>query len=273
MSEVFFDACHVQRTRRRAEKVGQLIIGDTWMRERMLPEEVARAHEEFVGSEDGLWGNDQFERGGWVSDPIAASAVLTALPVIDRQPGWMFVTHVFRDRMGGYGITAGRRIGARVPSREELQVAVDAGRGSELGNVRAAETVLRWDPLDLAGYLWASIAVRELKQLGGDWHGLWWSTECLVGGVGTPVLTGGDESYMSEAPPDLATFSFQAEPPSRWDPSVRRSTDGAVTVEFFTFGARDGERLWRHCDVYSAGSTVPERFRTEIARGGFGYVF
>ena len=78
---------------------------------------------------------------------------------------------------------------------------------------------------------------------------------------------------MSETPPDLATFSFQAEPPSRWDPNVRRSADGKISVEFFTYGARHGERLWRHSDVYSPGSTIPERSRTEIARGGFGYVF
>ena len=273
MSEVYFDAAEVERTRRRAEQVGQLTIGDTWMRERMTPEEVARSHEEFGGSEPSLWGNDQFERGGWLPDATAASAVLAALPIVDRQPGWTFGTYVFRDRLGGYGITFARPIGTRLRSREELEADVRAGREPRLDNERGAEMVLRWDPLDLAGYLWGSIAARELKQLGGDWHGLWWSTEYFVGGVGTPVIAGGEESSVSETPPDLAAFSFQAEAPSRWDPSVRRSADGEVSFEFFTFGARHGERLWRHRDVYSPGSTVPERSRTEIARGGFGYVF
>ena len=74
------------------------------MRECMAPEAVARAHEEFAGSEDPLWGNDQFERGGWVPDATAAAAVLAALPSVDREPGWTFGTYVFRDRMGGYGM-------------------------------------------------------------------------------------------------------------------------------------------------------------------------
>jgi len=139
MSEVYFDAGQVERTRRRAERVGQLIIADTWMRERMLPEEVALAHEQFGGFEVALWGNDQRERGGWISDPVAASAVLAALPLIDRQPGWMFVTYVFRDRMGGYGITSARRIGARVRSREALEAAADAARDPEPGKVRAPQ--------------------------------------------------------------------------------------------------------------------------------------
>lgn len=183
--------------------------------------------------------------------------MLAALPIVDRQPGWTFGTYVFRDRMGGYGMTFARPIGTHLRSREELEAAVSAGREPRLSEERQAETVLRWDELELAGYLWASVAARELKQLGGDWHGLWWSTEYFVGGVGPPVLAGGEESWVSDAPPDLAAFSFQAEAPSRWDPRVCRSADGEVSVEFFTFGARDGERLWRHREVYSPGSTVP----------------
>lgn len=275
MHGIYFEAAGIERTRRRAEAVGRLIIGDSWMRDRMSTDEVVRAHEQFAAPmpEMALWHEDQSSNGGWIAEPVAAAAVLGGFPFVGREPGWTFGTYVFRDFMGGYGRTFARRIGTQLLSREELQAMQEAGRTPEVDTACAPATILRWDPQELAGFLWASLAIRELEQLGGEWHGLGWSTESLLGGSGRPELTADAEAFSGDRAPDLDAFSYVAERPSRWDPLVRREAKGAVRVAFFTFGARNGERIWQHRDLYEPGSTLPERSRTEIARGGFGYVF
>lgn len=274
MGELYLVAEEVERTRRRAEAFGRHIVDDAWARDRLPPDEVEELHDYFWRTrthESRLGDEDQFHPGGWLPEATAAVAVLAAFPLLELEPGWTLGTYVFRERLGGYGLTFARELGAPMRSRQELEASHGAGQEPTVDPESGVQTVLRWDPQDLAGYVWASVAARELDQLGGSWHGLYWSSQGLLGGTGTPVLAG-DDAVPFGGVPDFKAFDFQTPPPARWDPQVRHSKQG-VQVDLFTFGGRDGESLWRHRDVYAPGSTVPARSRTQIARGGFGYVF
>lgn len=275
MKPEYFDAALCDRHRRRAERIGQAAIGDTWLREHLV-HGAGRPTEGDLGRgvpEMSLWYEDQMAQGGWFSDATAALAVLAAFPLVERRSGWTFGTYIFRDNSGGYGQTFARTLGTPLLSREELQTVADAGHIPGGGEPQL-ESALRWDPLDAAAWLWASLARRELEQLGGLWHGLSWSTESLLSGVDVPSIAV-PEDTDTDAGTSLnpASFDFVQPPPDRWDPCVLIDEEGSVVVEFFTYGALHGERLWRHSDVYADGSTVPRTSVVAIAAGGPGFVF
>lgn len=266
MTELILDADEVERTRRRAAWLGQLILDDGWRRSGVSANEDTRHRagpsSDPVPARPSPDGEGGPEPVAGLADATAAIAVVAAFPALGRVPGWTFGTYVLRDARGSYGWTFGRPLGTRVRSEGEWSAGLAIGRDPRTDADLPARMVLRWDEADLAGYLWASVAARELEQLGCDWHGPWWSSEVLLGGTGRPVIAG---AGAAGAGPEVTWLAVQDTAPTQWDPRVRRIADGKTVVDLFTFGARGGSRLWHHRDVYPAGSRLADQASVVIA--------
>jgi hypothetical protein len=105
-----------------------------------------------------------------------------------------------------------------------------------------------------ASYFLASLALRELGEVGALGHGRAWSDEDVV---------------LDDLPE--ADWQWREPPPATLAPQVEVVGDD-VTVRFVTHSARGGHRLTEHVDRYRAGSYVPRHEQRELARAAGGYV-
>ncbi len=279
-SGAHFEAGPIEDLRRRAQRIGALVLKDSWLREHVSPADVDRVARKVADGEDAAYAYAELdpedwsgatEPDGWWGDAAAAVALLGVLAPLKLRDGWSLGTYAHRDRMGGHGLTFARPLGVAVLSHPLPSPGASEPQVPEAPSLAA---VLEWDLRDPSGFLMASIALRELEQLGGFWHGEWWATETLLAGrERIPELTRVDHVGLGDELPDFSAFEFGAELPEQWDPQVRHEDDGRVTVEMYTYRGRNGERIWRHIDRYPSGGGSPERQAEAVARGGFGYVY
>ncbi len=205
---------------------------------------------------------------GWALGDVDVDSVLAPFGVAVA-PGWELVVLTARWGRDGEGrvlaVPAGAAAGVR-KGLENLLSDYDQDDPPEVeeaaADVGQALTGERSD----RGLLLASLAVRELAEVGAAGHGWDWLEEQIVEGDGPlPQLpTGWD------APEGVENWDWAAPRPHRWSPSVERSPSSA-TVRFFTYRAAGGHELACHTDTYGADGLAARRSRLTLARAPGGY--
>jgi hypothetical protein len=116
--------------------------------------------------------------------------------------------------------------------------------------------------------LCASIAARELREIGALWHGLAWTDEFVLD---RPPA---DDDLVAKACREVLTdveeeWTWSEDPPLDWRPRVDVTKD-RVDVEFHTFSLRGRQTITRHSDTYGSDDWEPQQSTAVIATGRFG---
>jgi hypothetical protein len=145
--------------------------------------------------------------------------------------------------------------------REQLAEVLEEWDDDEPPPVTAAEgdigVALAGDGSDDAA-LMASIAYRELHEMGAAGHGADWLDEVVLGDDGP------DES-------DQPQWEWRGPRPQRWGPAVTRA-GGETIVVFQTQTDVGGHRLIRYEDRYRPGSLAARRRSDVLAEAAGGRV-
>lgn len=121
----------------------------------------------------------------------------------------------------------------------------------------------------LESYLNTSILLRQLEEVGAEWHGVDWNAHDLVDTP--PQETWEPEMYWREVL--RLTGAAEAESFSQADlsPRVLKWADGRVAVNFCSLNPVGRRRIVLHTDCYHR-SYMPSTTAHSIALGSLGYV-
>ena len=205
---------------------------------------------------------------GWALADLDLGRVLAPFEVAVT-PGWDLVVLTARWGRDGQGqvLAVPASVAAEVRARledfladydEDEPPAVEAA-AADLGQALTGERSDR-------GLLLASLAVRELAEVGAAGHGWDWLEEQVVEGDGPlPQLPPG-----WDPPERLEAWEWDAPRPKQWSPRVEHSAP-SVTVRFFTYRAAGGHELACHTDIYGPDGLAARRSRLTVARSPGGY--
>ncbi len=206
---------------------------------------------------------------GWAVAQLDLEPVLSPFGV-SVAPSWELVVLTRRSGRDGEGRVLAIPLGSMARVRDDLGRAfADLDDDDEPPPVEGAAVDLGQalrGPRDDRGLLLASLAVRELAEVGAAGHGWDWLEETIVEGDGPlPELP---DAWGAPLHPDA--WDWGAARPSRWSPEVQRDP-GSARVRFFTYGAAGGHALACHVDLYGGSGLVARRSRTTVARARGGY--
>lgn len=122
-------------------------------------------------------------------------------------------------------------------------------------------------------YLSASIAARELRELGAAWHGVSWGVCHVLDG--NPAMRGrrpGRRSGGGYAFEPQGPWTFVENEPDEWQPQVTQTKDG-TTVTFYIYSQLGEECISRITDTFGHEGYTFESESTTIATGGGGFLF
>lgn len=187
----------------------------------------------------------------WTRCALDTDAIFAAARGLWLAPGWSLRAYVYRSGGNGKGIVWAMPPGSvsvpLPPRRSSLSPPQPEGA------VRF-EKALRGDG-SLASYLRASLLIREIDELGAQWHDVFWGAADLVGARPEEVGDGG--------------------PPADFDWTPRAVLDGdRVTVTFCTMTGLEQEHVTEHVDRYRVGSyeRTDESASRALWVGGPGYI-
>lgn len=219
---------------------------------------------------------DPPDREGWSLDEKSAERVLSLFGRLRLAPAFRLVTYASRGGIGGTGWTFAVPAHAVAPV-EDLVVPDQFQPKPPPGALAHFMEAVIGDG-SLRAYVQASIAGRELAELGAWWHGLEWSTHGLVGPgdePGRPAVYDGSLYAVEPAGMfDATEWLWSEQPPGDWRPRAERDDGDTVTVTFWTYSELGSSAVYEHRDVYRDGSLVPvSAERRELGSGPGGYVF
>ena len=203
---------------------------------------------------------------GWSVAPFDPNLLFDAFPRLQLREGFRLAAYQHYEGGNGNGFVFAIPAGKWLPDPPgELDFAWSPEGASILssGDSPLPEWVhagiaqfLEGDGSPLS-YFQASIFMRELQEMGAQWHGCSWSTH--------EVLTS-----MIRVPKQK--WEWRERRPRDWRPTVRQNSDGLSQVVFHSHTGLGQERIIRHRDTFEEGY----QFHTDevtIALGEGGYVF
>lgn len=209
---------------------------------------------------------------------MSAELLVSPFSRLRVTPALRLVTYASRGGVGGTGWTFAIPATAGAAPVEELVVADQFQPKPPPGARPHFMEALVGDG-GLRAYVQASIAGRELAELGAWWHGLEWSTHALVGPGDEPGRPAVYDGSLYAVEPlgmfDAAEWRWSEEPPRDWRPRAERHGDETVTVTFWSYSELGACAVYEHRDVYGADARlVPVSVhRRELGCGSGGYVF
>lgn len=217
-----------------------------------LRDDATRAWQECFGDLDGTW----------ALVPLDLGPVLAPFGV-KVDPAWELLVVAVRFGRDGEGMTVAvpaARAGAVrqglesvLPSWEEDEPPPVPDAAADVGVALLGERSPR-------GLLLASLAVRELAEVGASGHGRSWLDEQVVGGAGSLPHLAADWGE----PKDHMEWSWTAGPVYDWNPAVTVE-DGGAEVVFYTYDPVGSHQLIRHRDRYGPTGLTAARSRTLVA--------
>jgi hypothetical protein len=204
---------------------------------------------------------------GWSHASFDPNVLLDAFPLLQLRDGFQLAAYQYYEGGNGNGFVFA--IPARRwlpdPPEEGFSFAGDPS-GSQVFSAPGSP-LPEWAHEDVArflegddspqSYFQASIFIRELREMGAEWHGCSWSTH--------EVLTAAGQISKH-------SWKWQSEQLQSWLPVVRKNSHGFPEVVFFSHTGWKRERIVMHRDTFTEGY----RFVSEeeiIALGEGGYVF
>jgi hypothetical protein len=205
---------------------------------------------------------------GWALSDLDLGPVLAPFAV-SVAPGWEMVVLTGRWSRDGEGrvVAVPADVAADVRTRLEHLLAdyydddppEVAEAAADVGEALIGERSDR-------GLLLASLAVRELAEVGAAGHGWDWLEEHVVEGDGAlPRLPAG-----WDAPEAVDDWQWDVPRHESWSPRVEHFTSTAI-VRFFTYSAAGGHELACHTDTYGSEGLAARRSRLTVARAAGGY--
>lgn len=239
-------------------------------------------------AQDAAWLGSQRE-AGWCELTDQPRKLLACFPRLWLAPGYELRAHVWfsgRDGRGRmYAVPAGSPpsefaqdlLTDPPPPREALEHFMDAIEGD--GSPSA--------------YLQGSLLCREAGELGAFWHGVSWGAHTLLGAdplveLRDQAAIGGGNQTGAAGPPsaeerrdrpsgspddwvrrdDLEDWPQHTDD---WRPQVEMR-EREVMVTFYSFSAMHQQCIYRHRDLYRAGSYRLQSVDEPIAFGPLGFI-
>lgn len=209
---------------------------------------------------------------GWCIYPVNPEALLAPFSLLQLNPGWRLHTYVCFDPLGANTLTFG------MPESIKLQEPSECSRSMGQGNLPPipdiAEinfmTLIEGDGSPMA-YAMASLASREIAEMGAFWHGITWLTQRLLGR--NPWTNGGIHGgFHRQKITDESKWKWHTSRPQVWKPVVVLMDGEQPIVRFHTFDEKS-DTIIRHEDRYAAVGMTYESTTTELAAGGGGFCF
>ncbi len=203
---------------------------------------------------------------GWSLAPYDPNALFDAFPCLQLKDGYRLAAYQFHEGGNGNGFVFVTPADKGLPDPDQEMEFFWPSSGAPV--LSPGGTPLpEWAHADVArflegdgsplSYFQASIFMRELQEMGAEWHGCSWAThEVLTSAGRIPRLK----------------WEWNERRPRDWRPLVGQNPDGLRQVVFYSYSGLGQERILRHTDTFVEGYQF-NSVETAIALAGGGYVF
>ena len=210
---------------------------------------------------------------GWSKSAVDPMAVLGIFKSLRIKEGYLLRAYQFREGGNGNGFVWAVPVDGEFPDPEDCPRL----EGAFLEPPQPPDALGDFmDAIDGDGspwsYMCASLLARELAEFGAMWHGCDWDTHYVLDDdPWKEVETGNQEDAADPTACEIERKWLQPKP-TNWSPQVSQMDD-QVTVTFFTLSELGQEAIYRHTDVYTAGTYKFKADREEVATGPGGFVY
>jgi hypothetical protein len=201
---------------------------------------------------------------GWSVAPYDPNLLFDAFPRLQLREGFRLAAYQYYEMGTGNGFVFATPAGKWLPEpAQDLEFSSTGAPALGAAGTPLPEWVhaevgqfLEGDGSPLS-YFQASIFMRELQEMGAQWHGCSWSThEVVTSAIQIPKQK----------------WQWQDKRLRDWRPTVRQNPDGLWRVVFYTHTGLEQERIIRHRDTFEEGYEFDTE-QTTIALGEGGYIF